>query len=64
MSSRWSSKGWGGRPRSAIVRWASPSGWQDASMPRSCSLSRSSAGWRALTELARPGARSSATVRC
>eukprot|EP00969_Alexandrium_andersonii_P268034 11843729-Alexandrium_andersonii.AAC.1 len=64
MSSRRSSKGWGRRPRSAIVRRVSPSGWPGDSMPRSCSLSRSIAGWRALTELTRSGVRSSATVRC
>eukprot|EP00969_Alexandrium_andersonii_P142428 6297873-Alexandrium_andersonii.AAC.1 len=33
-------------------------------MPRNCSLSRSSAGRRAPTELTRSGARSSATARC
>eukprot|EP00969_Alexandrium_andersonii_P088520 3904572-Alexandrium_andersonii.AAC.1 len=48
MSLRRSSKGWGRRPRSAIARWVSYSGWLDDSMSRSCSLSRSSAGCRAL----------------
>eukprot|EP00969_Alexandrium_andersonii_P003092 133517-Alexandrium_andersonii.AAC.1 len=33
-------------------------------MPRNCSLSRSSAGCRAATEVARPGATSSTTARC
>eukprot|EP00969_Alexandrium_andersonii_P043650 1913916-Alexandrium_andersonii.AAC.1 len=64
MSSRQSSKDWGKRSLSALVRWASPSGCPGDSMPRNCSKSRSSAGCRALTELTRSGVRSSATARC
>eukprot|EP00969_Alexandrium_andersonii_P058107 2559971-Alexandrium_andersonii.AAC.2 len=47
-----------------MARWASSSGCPDDSMSRSCSLRRSRAGCRALTELTRPGVRSSATAHC